>query len=216
MNVSLRQLRALVALARTGSFTQAAGSLHVTQSALSGLIKELESALGVRLVDRNTRSISLTEVGRSFVPLVEKTLQVNVKGYFELSALAAKRMKKNGGGAIVNVASINGIRPGSFQGIYSITKAAVINMTQSFAKECAPWGIRVNAMLPGLTETRFASALTHNAQLMKNVLPQIPLGRTAQPEEIAPGILFLVSPAASYVTGTTLTIDGGFVGCGGL
>ena len=75
MNVSLRQLRALVALARTGSFTQAAGSLHVTQSALSGLIKELESALGVRLVDRNTRSISLTEVGRSFVPLVEKTLQ---------------------------------------------------------------------------------------------------------------------------------------------
>ena len=75
MNVSLRQLRALVALARTGSFTQAAGSLHVTQSALSGLIKELESGLGVRLVDRNTRSISLTEVGRSFVPLVEKTLQ---------------------------------------------------------------------------------------------------------------------------------------------
>ena len=75
MNVSLRQLRALVALARTGSFTQAAGSLHITQSALSGLIKELELGLGVRLVDRNTRSISLTEVGRSFVPLVEKTLQ---------------------------------------------------------------------------------------------------------------------------------------------
>ena len=67
MNVSLRQLRALVALARTGSFTQAAGSLHVTQSALSGLIKELESALGVRLVDRNTRSISLTEVGRNHI-----------------------------------------------------------------------------------------------------------------------------------------------------
>jgi len=75
MNISLRQLRALVALARTGSFTQAAGALHVTQSALSGLIKELEQNLGVRLVDRNTRSAELTAVGRGFVPLGQKILQ---------------------------------------------------------------------------------------------------------------------------------------------
>lgn len=75
MNISLRQLRALVALARTGSFTQAAGALHVTQSALSGLIKELEQNLGVRLVDRSTRSAELTAVGREFVPLVQKILQ---------------------------------------------------------------------------------------------------------------------------------------------
>ena len=74
MNVSLRQLRALVALARMGSFTQAAAALHVTQSALSGLVKELEVQVGVRLVDRNTRSIALTEAGRMFVPLVEKIL----------------------------------------------------------------------------------------------------------------------------------------------
>lgn len=75
MNVSLRQLRALAALARTGSFTQAAAALHITQSALSGLIKELESHLGVRLVDRNTRSAELTTVGHAFVPLVQKILQ---------------------------------------------------------------------------------------------------------------------------------------------
>ena len=75
MNVTLRQLRALVALARMGSFTQAAAALYVTQSALSSLIKELESHMGMRLVDRNTRSIALTEAGRSFVPLVEKVLQ---------------------------------------------------------------------------------------------------------------------------------------------
>lgn len=75
MNVTLRQLRALVALARMGSFTQAAAALFVTQSALSSLIKELESHMGMRLVDRNTRSTALTEAGRSFVPLVEKVLQ---------------------------------------------------------------------------------------------------------------------------------------------
>lgn len=74
MNISLRQLRALLALAGTGSFTQAAAALHVTQSALSGLIKELEQSLGVRLVDRTTRSATLTAVGREFVPLVQKTL----------------------------------------------------------------------------------------------------------------------------------------------
>ncbi len=75
MNVTLRQLRALVALVHTGSFTQAAAVLHVTQSALSGLIKELELQLGVRLIDRNTRSIALTQVGLGFVPLIEKVLQ---------------------------------------------------------------------------------------------------------------------------------------------
>ncbi|MDB5975800.1 MAG: family oxidoreductase, partial [Nevskia sp.] len=83
------------------------------------------------------------------------------------------------------------------------------------AKECAPWKVRVNAVLPGLTDTKFASALTKNDQVLKTVLPQIPLGRMAQPTEIAPAILFLASDAASYVTGTTLTVDGGFL-AGGL
>jgi len=147
--------------------------------------------------------------------MIEKTLQVNIKGYFELSALASKLMKQGGGGAIVNIASINGVRPGMFQGIYSITKAAVINMTLAFAKECAPWKVRVNAVLPGLTDTKFASALTQNEQVLKTALQSIPLGRVAQPAEIAPAVLFLVSDAASYVTGTTLTVDGGFL-AGGL
>jgi len=155
--------------------------------------------------------ISDTDAG-----MIDKTLQVNIKGYFELSALASKLMKKGGGGSIINIASINGVKPGNMQGIYSITKAAVINMTLAFAKECAPWKIRANAILPGLTETKFASALTKNEQLLKMVLPQIPLGRVAQPEEIAPAILFLASDAASYVTGTTITVDGGFIGAGGL
>jgi NAD(P)-dependent dehydrogenase (short-subunit alcohol dehydrogenase family) len=103
-----------------------------------------------------------------------------------------------------------------FMGIYSISKAAVINMTQAFAKECAPWKIRVNAVLPGLTETKFASALTKTDSILKTALQAIPMNRVAQPEEIAPAILYLVSDAASYVTATTLTVDGGMIGAGGL
>ncbi|WP_028079544.1 glucose 1-dehydrogenase [Solimonas soli] len=148
--------------------------------------------------------------------MVDKTVQVNLRGCFELSGLAARQMKAHGGGAIVNIASVNGLKPGTGQGIYSITKAAVINMTQAFAKECAAWKVRVNAVLPGLTETRFASALTQNEAILKPALKQIPLGRVAQPAEIAPAVLFLASDAASYVTGTTLVVDGGLIGCGGL
>lgn len=143
--------------------------------------------------------------------MVDKTLQVNIKGYFELSALAAKQMKHNGGGSIVNIASINGLKPAMFQGIYSITKAAVINLTQAFARECAPWKVRVNAVLPGLTDTRFASALIKNEPFLQSFISQVPMGRFAQPEEIAPAVLFLASDASSYVTGTMLTVDGGYL-----
>ncbi len=150
------------------------------------------------------------------LPAIDKTIEVNLRGYMVMSQLAVALMQRQGGGAIVNIASINGLHPGAGQGIYSITKAAVINMTQSFAKECAAFGIRCNAVLPGLTRTKFASALTENEQIMQAVVPRIPLGRAAEPEEIAPAVLYLVSPAASYVTGTSLTVDGGFVSCGGL
>lgn len=150
------------------------------------------------------------------VEAVDKTVEVNLRGYFVLSQEAAKTMKKHGGGAIVNIASVNGVRPGLNQGIYSITKAAVMNMTQTFARECAHLGIRCNAVLPGLTDTKFASALTQNSELLERVLPMIPLQRYAEPHEIAPAVLYLCSPASSYVTGTMLTVDGGLTGCGGL
>ena len=187
-------------------------------AALKNLMAEIAEKFGRLdiLVNNAATNPYFGHISDTDAGMVDKTLQVNIKGYFELSALASKLMKKSGGGAIVNIASINGIKPGNMQGIYSITKAAVINMTLAFAKECAPWKIRANAILPGLTDTRFASALTKNEQILKHVLPQIPLGRMAQPEEIAPAILFLASDAASYVTGTTITVDGGFIGAGGL
>ncbi len=136
---------------------------------------------------------------------LDKTLEVNLRGYFYHCLKAGNMMKDNGGGAILNVASINGVNPGIKQGIYSISKGAVINMTKAFAKECGDLGIRVNALLPGLTDTRFAAALTENPEILK----RIPMGRAAQPEEMAGAVLYLVSDASSYTTGTCLNVDGG-------
>ncbi len=141
----------------------------------------------------------------------QKTVDVNIRGYFFMSSYGAKLMAKHGGGAIVNVASVNGVIPGLFQGIYSITKAAVMSMTQAFAKECAGMGVRVNALLPGFTDTKFASALVKNEQVVKSVLQHVPMNRIAQPNEMAGAVLYLVSPAASYTTGVCLNVDGGYL-----
>jgi NAD(P)-dependent dehydrogenase (short-subunit alcohol dehydrogenase family) len=182
-------------------------------AALAELMRRVSAELGRLdiLVNNAATNPHFGHIADTDMGMVDKTLQVNVKGYFELSALAAKAMRAGGGGAIVNVASINGVRPALFQGIYSITKAAVINMTQAFARECGPWKVRVNAVLPGLTDTKFASAITGNEAIRKSFTDQLPLQRMAQPEEIAPAVLYLASDASSYVTGTTLVVDGGYL-----
>ncbi|HDZ57525.1 MAG TPA: SDR family oxidoreductase [Pseudomonas xinjiangensis] len=141
----------------------------------------------------------------------QKTVDVNIRGYFYMSVEAGKLMRENGGGAILNVASVNGVVPGDMQGIYSITKAAVINMTKVFAKECAQFGIRCNALLPGLTDTKFASALTTNDSILKHALQRIPLRRAADPTEMAGTVLYLVSEASSYTTGAAINVDGGLL-----
>lgn len=138
-----------------------------------------------------------------------KTVDVNIRGYFFMSVEAGKLMKEQGGGAIVNTASVNALQPGDQQGIYSITKAAVVNMTKAFAKECGPFGIRVNALLPGLTKTKFASALFENEDIYTSWMSSIPLRRHAEPREMAGTVLYLVSDAASYTNGECIVVDGG-------
>jgi NAD(P)-dependent dehydrogenase (short-subunit alcohol dehydrogenase family) len=95
------------------------------------------------------------------------------------------------------------------QGIYSITKAGLISMTKAYAKELAGKNIRVNALLPGLTETKFSQALIKTDWIYERALQSIPLNRHAQPEEMAGAVLYLVSDAASFTTGTTIVCDGG-------
>ena len=140
-----------------------------------------------------------------------KTVDVNIRGYFFMSIEAGKLMKSNNGGVIVNTASINGIQPGEAQGIYSITKAAVINMTKSFAKECAQFNIRVNALLPGFTKTKFAQVLFDNDDLYNLAIKEIPMNRHAEPSEMAGTVLYLVSSASSYTTGECIVVDGGYL-----
>jgi NAD(P)-dependent dehydrogenase (short-subunit alcohol dehydrogenase family) len=139
----------------------------------------------------------------------QKTVDVNIRGYFFMSVEAGKLMRENGGGAIVNTASVNALQPGDMQGIYSITKAAVVNMTRAFAKECARFNIRCNALLPGLTKTRFAGALFEDEKFYRHAVSNIPMKRHAEPAEMAGAVLYLVSDASSYTTGETIVVDGG-------
>lgn len=139
-----------------------------------------------------------------------KTVDVNIRGYFFMCIEGGKLMRDNGGGSIVNTASINALKPGPMQGVYSISKAAVVNMTQAFAKECGRHNIRVNALLPGLTKTKFAGALFSNEEMYKNAIKTIPLHRHAVPDEMAGTVLYLASDASSYTTGECIVVDGGF------
>ncbi len=138
-----------------------------------------------------------------------KTFDVNLKGPFFLIKYAAVLMTESGGGSIVNVSSINGVKPAPYQGIYSITKAGVISMTMAFAKELAARNIRVNALLPGLVDTHFSKAIMDNEMIYDYAVKMIPLGRHAQPMEMAGAVLYLVSDAAPFTTGAYFVVDGG-------
>jgi NAD(P)-dependent dehydrogenase (short-subunit alcohol dehydrogenase family) len=152
-----------------------------------------------------------------FGPLLEapegawdKTFEVNLKGYFWMTREVARHLSARGApGAVVNVASVMGLRAAPLQGVYGMTKAAVISMTKTFAVELAAAQIRVNAIAPGLVDTRLASAIVKDESLSQEWLRRTPAGRVGQPEEIAAAALFLASGAASYLTGEVMVVDGG-------
>jgi NAD(P)-dependent dehydrogenase (short-subunit alcohol dehydrogenase family) len=138
----------------------------------------------------------------------QKTFDVNLRGPFFMSEQAVAVMKERGGGAIVNVASIDGISAGTFQGVYSATKAAMISMTQSFALENGRYGIRVNALCPGLTETKFTAVFTEQDTYAQTV-EHLPLQKAALPIDMVGATLLMVSSAGACMTGQTLVVDSG-------
>ena len=140
----------------------------------------------------------------------DKIMQVNVKGPMQLARLAHASMKARGGGSVVNISSIEGLTPGHGLGLYSISKASLIAATRVMAREWGTDGIRVNAICPGLVETKFSEALTGNEKILKMVLAKQSLPQVATPEDISGLALFLASDASSFCTGGVFTADGGY------
>jgi NAD(P)-dependent dehydrogenase (short-subunit alcohol dehydrogenase family) len=140
----------------------------------------------------------------------DKTFSVNLKGYFWCAREVARHcLARDARASIVNIASVAGIIAAPMQGVYAMTKAAVISMTKTLAVELARSKVRVNAVAPGYVDTRLASAILKNEELLRHVVERTPMGRYATPDEIAGGVLYLASDASSFLTGHTLVVDGG-------
>jgi 3-oxoacyl-[acyl-carrier protein] reductase len=136
-------------------------------------------------------------------------IRENLKSVFLCSKAAAKVMMGQKKGNIINVASVVGFRAYSSNAAYGAAKAGIINFTKTLAVDLAPYNIRVNAIAPGFIATPGSLQLLEVDKGLKAMVDRIPLGRLGQPEEVAQGIVYLASDAASYVTGQTLIVDGG-------
>lgn len=142
-------------------------------------------------------------------PAWDKIFEVNLKGPFFLSKLVAEKMAEKGGGAIINIASTAGLKPMVGLGVYSISKAGVLMLTRVLAAELGEKGIRVNAVAPGIIKTRFSEALWKNDLIRKVVEQSSALGRIGEPDDVVGSVIFLASPAAKYITGQMIVVDGG-------
>ena len=167
------------------------------------------------LVNNAGTSPAMGSVLDSDERLWDTVINLNLKGLYYTSQAVARVMKKQGGGRIINVASIDGFKPEPGVSIYSISKAGVRMVTQAFAAELAPYNIRVNAIAPGPISTKMLDSHWFNlppeeAQKAKEALGKLtPLGRVGEPEEIAGAAIYLASDASSYTTGAEIVIDGG-------
>jgi len=140
----------------------------------------------------------------------DKIIDVNLKGPFELCKKAYPIMKQRGGGSIIHISSIGGLKPEAGIGIYSVSKAAIINLTKAMAQDWGADNIRVNAICPGLIKTRFSEALWNDENTLDRFVKGIPLGRIGEPDDIAGLAVYLASAASAYCTGGIYMADGGY------
>jgi NAD(P)-dependent dehydrogenase (short-subunit alcohol dehydrogenase family) len=139
----------------------------------------------------------------------DKILDTNAKGAFRLCRAVVPHMQAQGAGKILTLASLAGLAPSPGMGLYGISKAALIMLTQQLAVELGPDNIQVNAIAPGVIKTRFSQLLWQTPQIAEPTLGRMPLGRFGQPEDVASLALYLASPAADYITGGVFLVDGG-------
>jgi dehydrogenase/reductase SDR family protein 4 len=178
---------------------------------LENLVRQTEAALGpVDILVNN----SATNIGQGPAlavtdDMLDKMMDINVKAALRLVRLTVPKMIERGGGSIINVASIAGLRPQPGSLLYSFTKAGLLMMTRCWAQEFGRHGIRVNAIAPGLIQTDFSSFFWKDEQYMAGLRSTQPIPRLGQSEEIAHAALYLASEEASYMTGQVMVIDGG-------
>ena len=138
-----------------------------------------------------------------------KILDTNVMGAVRVCRAVAPHMEKQGGGKILILTSIAGLRPSAGMGVYGVSKAALIMLTQTLARELGRANIQVNAIAPGVIKTHFSEVLWQTPQIAEPILSRMPLGKFGEPEDVAGLALFLASPASDYVTGGVFVVDGG-------
>jgi len=197
---------------------RANGGAAVASAAHTGDAKAVEALVGGAIETYGGVDILVNNAATNphFGPLLtadeshwDKTFDVNVKGYLRMIKACAPSMQARGGGKVINMASIAGKIPQPGMGVYCVSKAGVIMLTEVLAAELAALNIQVNAIAPGFVKTKFSAAIWSNAALNTAVLAGIPQQRMAEPEEIAGVALYLASPASSFTTGATILVDGG-------
>lgn len=144
----------------------------------------------------------------------DKILDVNVKGYFRVAKACVPVMRARGGGKIINVASVAGLEPQPLMGVYCVSKAAVLMMTEVLAAEVAADNIQVNAIAPGFVKTKFSQVLWSTPDIHDKLVKAVPQRRMAEPAEIAGIAVYLASAASSFTTGATFVVDGGQLASG--
>jgi len=189
-------------------------SCHVgKKDQLENLVNETINAYGGVdiLINNAATNPVFGKLAESDEAVFDKIMNVNVKACMTLSNLCYPSMKERGGGSVINIASVEGLKPSFGLGLYSVSKAALIMLTKSQAKEWGGKNIRSNAICPGLIKTKFSQALWANENTLNSFTSHIPLSRMAQPEEMVGLALYLASSLSSYTTGGVYTSDGGYM-----